>query len=153
MIIELKRRVQGKENGGFTLGELFINNKKMCETLEDEKREVKVYGETRIPASEYEIKLRTEGSKHLANLKKYGSQFHKGMLHLQNVPNFEYILIHEGNTDKDTLGCILVGMKKSLTTGTVSESVVAYKLIYPVIAKALANKEKVTIKITDEDVK
>ena len=153
MIVELKRRIQSKENGGFTLGELYIDGRKMCETLEDEKRDVKVYGETRIPKGEYEIKLRTEGSKHLAKLKKYGPQFHKGMLHLQNVPNFEYVLIHEGNTDKDTLGCILVGMKKSFKTGTISESVVAYKLIYPIIAKALTNKEKVTIKITDEDVK
>ena len=100
-------------------------------TLEDEKRDEKVRGETRIPAGTYKIKLRTE-----------------------DVPNFKWILIHCGNTDEHTAGCLLVGdsqennqIKKD---GFIGKSGNAYKRIYPAIAKAIKNEE-VTIKYTDLD--
>ena len=67
-------------------------------TLEDEYRETKEKGETRIPAGTYKIKLRKEGGFHGRYTTKYGSM-HKGMLHVQDVPGFDYILIHTGNTD------------------------------------------------------
>ena len=77
-------------------------------TLEDEKRDEKVMSETRIPAGTYEVKLRTEGGHHNKYASRYGSM-HKGMLWLQDVPNFKWILIHCGNTDEHTAGCLLVG--------------------------------------------
>ena len=122
-------------------------------TLEDEKRDEKIRGESRIPAGTYKIKLRTEGGHHNKYASKYGSM-HKGMLWLQDVPNFKWILIHCGNTDEHTAGCLLVGdsqennqIKKD---GFIGKSGNAYKRIYPAIAKAIKN-EDVTIKYTDLD--
>ena len=77
-------------------------------TLEDEYREQKEYGETRIPDGTYQLGLRTVGGYN----QKYSKRFagiHIGMLHVLDVPNFEYILIHCGNTDEHTAGCLLVG--------------------------------------------
>ena len=85
-----------------TNGLLFVNGVFEAFTLEDEIRDVKVKGETAIPLGEYEIKLRTVGGFHTKYTSKYGAAFHKGMLELQNVPNFQYILIHTGNTDSHT---------------------------------------------------
>ena len=64
----------------------------LCYTLEDERRALKVKVETRVPQWTYEIKLRTEGGFHERYKKRFGT-LHKGMLHVINVPNFEYILI------------------------------------------------------------
>ena len=77
-------------------------------TLEDEFREEKVSAETRIPEGTYDVKLRDVGGYHTRYLNKFGADFHKGMLHVQDVPEFEYILIHTGNTDENTMGCLLV---------------------------------------------
>ena len=121
----------------------------LCYTLEDEKRSEKVRGETRIPAGTYEIKIRDVGGFHSRYSKKFG-KMHRGMLHVTNVPGFDYILIHCGNTDEHTAGCLLVGdsqennqIKKD---GFIGKSTQAYKRIYPKIAKAIENGEKVTIK-------
>ena len=96
-----------------TLGILFDvsdgNKKFLCFTLEDEARDTKVMGETRIPAGIYELKLRKEGGYHQRYTKKFGTKFHKGMIHVQNVPNFRWILWHTGNTDEHTMGCLLLG--------------------------------------------
>ena len=126
----------------------------LCYTLEDEYREEKVFGETRVPAGTYDIVLRTVGGFHSRYKKKYGS-FHKGMLWISDVPNFEYILIHTGNTDEHTAGCLIVGDSQQANFGTsdgfVGSSTKAYKRIYPAIAEAIERKEKVTITYTDFD--
>ena len=123
-------------------------------TLEDEYRETKVKGETRIPAGTYKIKLRKEGGFHGRYTTKYGSM-HKGMLHVQDVPGFDYILIHTGNTDEHTDGCLLVGNTQTENIGTkdgfIGASVDAYKRIYPPIASALENGEDVEITYVDFD--
>ena len=126
----------------------------LCYTLEDEKREEKVMAETRIPAGTYEIKLRKEGGFHGRYTKKYGNM-HKGMLHVQDVPNFKWILIHTGNTDEHTAGCLIVGDSQENNTlikdGFIGRSTQAYKRIYPPIAEALENGENVTIEYIDLD--
>jgi len=123
-------------------------------TLEDEYRDTKVKGETRIPAGTYKIKLRKEGGFHGRYTTKYGSM-HKGMLHVQDVPGFEYILIHTGNTDEHTDGCLLVGNTQTENIGTkdgfIGASGDAYKRIYPPIASALENGEDVEITYVDFD--
>jgi len=134
----------------FTAGALIWldNNQFLAATLEDEKRLVKKAAETAIPAGTYEIKLRNEGGL----TKKYAAKFpemHKGMLWLQDVPNFEWVYIHVGNTDDDTEGCILVGTTIDYSLGLLSESVVAYKSIYPIIASAILSGQKVEIEIVD----
>ena len=126
----------------------------LCYTLEDERRALKVRGETRVPAGTYKIELRKEGGFHNIYTKKYPG-VHRGMLHITDVPNFEYILIHTGNTDEHTAGCLIVGDAQEnniiLPDGFVGKSVNAYKRIYPSIAKAIEQGEEVTITYIDYD--
>lgn len=146
------RVVRYNSSDDFTLGMLLdeTNGKHfLCYTLEDEHRTEKVKGETRIPAGTYKITLRTVGGFHTRYAAKYGDM-HKGMLWVRDVPNFEYILIHTGNTDEHTAGCLLVG-STSDTKGFIGGSVTAYKKIYPAIAKALEDGEEVTITYEDYD--
>mgnify|MGYP001403998828 FL=1 len=139
-----------------TLGLLFdvTNGRKfLCFTLEDEDRETKVMSETRIPAGIYELKLRTTGGFHSRYSKKYGS-WHKGMIHVQNVPNFRYILWHTGNNDEHTAGCLLLGdtsQQNISKEGFIGGSTSAYKRVYPIIAKALKSGEQVRVKYIDFD--
>ena len=78
------------------------------------------------------------------------------MLHIIDVPNFEYILIHTGNTDEHTAGCLLLGDTQTNNQiskdGFVGSSGQAYKRIYPPIAEALENGECVEITYIDYDV-
>jgi|TARA_X000001382_G_scaffold70378_2_gene49051 hypothetical protein len=117
-------------------------------TLEDEYREEKVYGETRIPNGTYKLALRKEGGFHSKYSKRF-SDFHIGMLHVLDVPNFEHILIHCGNTDEHTAGCLLVGdsqeNNKIKKNGFIGKSTQAYRRIYSRIAEAIECEEQVTI--------
>ena len=122
-------------------------------TLEDEYRKHKKSKETRIPAGTYKIELRDEGGFHKRYSKRYPN-IHRGMLHIIDVPNFEYILIHTGNTDEHTAGCLLIGDSQENNqvnkNGFVGSSSNAYKRVYPLIAKAI-EKEGVTIQYIDLD--
>lgn len=148
MQITLARLSSGPES---TIGALYVDGRFACFTIEDQYRAVKVAGETRIPAGEYEIKLRTVGGFH----QRYAVRFpniHRGMLWLMDVPGFEYILLHCGNTDADTDGCILVGdgVHENVTTrGYLNASTSAYTRLYPQVAAAIAQGERVTIKVED----
>lgn len=139
-----------------TLGLLFDvteGRKFLCFTIEDEARDTKVKGETRIPAGKYELKLRKEGGYHQRYVKKYGSM-HKGMIHVQDVPGFTYILWHTGNTDEHTMGCLLLGdtSQQNITKeGFIGASNDAYKRVYPSIAEAIENGDKVTATYIDYD--
>lgn len=139
-----------------TLGILFDvtdGRKFLCFTLEDEAREVKVKGETRIPAGTYKLKLRKEGGFHGKYASKYGSM-HKGMIHVQDVPGFSYILWHTGNTDEHTDGCLLLGdtSQQNITKdGFIGASTEAYKRVYPPIAEALERGEDCEVTYIDYD--
>ena len=138
-----------------TNGLLFIDNVFECYTLEDEVRDVKVHSETAIPLGTYQIKFRNIGGFDTKYKARYGTTFHKGMLELQEVPNFQYILIHTGNTDQHTAGCLLLGeTQQDLDKGKdgfVGGSGDAYKKMYPKVRDALLNGEEVTIKYTNID--
>ena len=69
------------------------------------------------------------------------------MLHLKDVPGFEGVMIHVGNTDRDTAGCILVG-DMAIASGELGQSVVAYRRIYGMIANAILAGEPVSITVT-----
>lgn len=127
-----------KSTANATLGELFIDGVFECYTLEDEFRAVKVRGETRIPAGTYKVGLRTEGSTHSQYSQRF-ADIHKGMLHVLNVPGFQWILIHIGNTEKDTDGCLLVGEDRDEEKMTLLRSTVAYRKMYPKVAEAVSN--------------
>ena len=137
-----------------TLGVLSIGADAECVTVEDEYRVVKVKHETRIPAGTYSIVFRTMGGFHEKHLAKYGASWHRGMLWLHNVPGFEYILIHAGNSDDDSSGCILVGTRavpNGKGGGTVTASRAAYEKLYPKVRDAILRGEAVTITVVDQD--
>ena len=100
----------------------------------------------------YKIKLRNEGGFHTRYAAKYGD-WHKGMLWLQDVPGFEWILIHTGNTDQHTSGCYIVGeTQQDLDKGKdgfVGNSGNAYKKMYPKVADAILQGEDVEITYTN----
>ena len=143
-----------------TVGALFIGSGHSkyfhSFTCEDEHRNIKVRSETRIPAGRYEIKLRTEGGFHSRYTDKY-PKTHKGMLWLQDVPNFTFIYIHTGNDEGDTSGCILCGFSTSSDVinggGTIGRSVEAYEALYPIVSEALESGEQVFITVNDEGVR
>jgi hypothetical protein len=134
-----------------TFGALFVNEPKkyLCATLEDEHREVKVWGETRIPAGRYLLSLRDVGPLHERYKERFG-EAHRGMLWLRDVPGFEYICIHIGNDEDDTGGCPLVGYGVDRVGGRLTDSLLAYSAIYGPIADAIESKEA-WITITDYD--
>jgi hypothetical protein len=107
--------------------------------------------ETCIPEGTYDIKFRTVGGFHEKYKKKYGNS-HYGMLHLQDVPNFTYILIHAGNTDEHTSGCLIVGETQQdldiSDDGFVGHSGKAYVKLYNKVAKELLLGKSVTIEYT-----
>ncbi len=150
MKLDVVRTQFGKDA---TNGMLFVDGVFECFTLEDEVRDIKVMSETAIPLGEYEIKFRNIGGFDTKYKARYGSTFHKGMLELQDVPNFKYILIHTGNTDQHTAGCLLIGeTQQDLDKGKdgfVGGSGDAYKKFYPKVRDALIAKEKVTIKYSN----
>lgn len=137
-----------KSDPDTTLGKLCIDDIFECFTLEDGYRKEKVYGKTRISAGTYEITFRKEGKFHERYLKRF-PLWHVGMLWVRNVPDFEYILIHCGNTSKDTNGCLLVGEK--IKAWMLVNSTIAYENLYKQVAAALQTGEKVTIKYKNND--
>ncbi len=119
-----------------------------CFMIEDEFRAVKVTGKTRIPAGRYEIKLNTLGAMN-ARYKKYS--WHKGMLELQSVSDFDYIYIHSGNDHEDTEGCLLPNYKADLGNMRGENSFNCYKDLYLEITSAMKDGERVFITIEDEE--
>ena len=134
-----------------TISAIHINGEFECFGLEDRYREEKVRGETRIPKGKYKIGLRTVGGHHIRYSKKF-PEFHKGMLHVLDVPNFKYILLHIGNGEKDTQGCLLVGQEANnnkLKKGLLKGSTLAYIDLYKKVIKAIDLGEEVTIEYLD----
>ncbi len=105
MKLLLKREFLGND---YTVGSLFIDGEYFCDTLEDPVRdidrdgvfkgkEIKIPGRTAIPYGKYGLTV------------NYSPKFRRRLPRLLDVPDFEGILIHRGNTADDTSGCILVG--------------------------------------------
>lgn len=151
MKLTLKRRFFGEK---YTIGTLYVDGVKFCDTLEDKNRDVnqngkfdgnekKVMHETAIPFGTYDVTIDVVSPKYSASKyqKQYG--FCKGKLpRLLNVPNFDGILIHIGNKPEDSSGCILVG--KNTIKGQVANSTATFTALYKKLQEA---KEKITIEI------
>lgn len=133
-----------RSNSNETLSNIFINGLSECVGLEDEYREDKLTSETRIPAGKYKVELRTVGGFHSRYSKKF-PELHEGMLWIKDVPNFEYILIHIGNDDDDTAGCLLVGSDYYISEDTGEMKVIystnAYKKLYKRVIQAAKDGE------------
>ena len=129
MKIEVKR-LAFKDN--YTIGKIYINNVYIADTLEDVVRPdgIKVYGKTAIPHGNYTVKM------------TMSNRFKKVLPLIENVPNFEGIRIHAGNTDEDTHGCILVGTNSEV--GKLTKSQIALKKVITLLNSAI---DTITISI------
>ena len=150
MILKLQRIARKK---GYTIGRLYVNGVRVCDTLEDTDRGLKqqmplaevqarkVYGQTAIPTGAYDL-LMTYSPKFAA---KSWAKPYNGRLPLVNgVPGFSGVRIHPGNTAADTLGCILVG--RNTVVGRLTESADTFRrLMEQHIVPALAKKDKIRI--------
>ncbi len=123
---------------GCTLGTLFVDGGRFCDTLEDEVRaegEEKVSGKTAIPAGKYPIRIFDS------------PRFGRRMPLLVGVPGFEGVEIHWGNTEVDTTGCILVG---TISSGTmIVQSRAAFDRLWPQIVRAASSPEGCSIVVKD----
>lgn len=139
----------------YTISKLFIDGQYFCDTVEDCDRGLtdnmsleeimhkKVYGETAIPKGTYKITLDIVSPKFK---EKSWAKFCDGKLpRLLNVKGFEGVLIHVGNTPKDSLGCILVG--KNTIKGQVTNSTETFKNLYNKLLEGKGRGESLTIKI------
>jgi hypothetical protein len=132
----ISRRKEYGDN--YTISELSVNGVYECFILEDTVRPkgVKIFGNTAVPAGTYNVVI------------NFSNHFQKLLPELLNVPMFEGIRIHSGNTDVDTEGCLLVGT----TWGGgdfIGNSVVAFNHLFPQLQAAIAAGESVTIEIQD----
>ena len=88
----------------YTIGKLYVDGKYHCDTLEDTDRaleahpDAKIYGKTAIPRGTYDVII------------SMSNRFKRELPLLKNVPGFDGIRIHPGNTHEDTDGCVLVGV-------------------------------------------
>jgi len=137
MNLRLQRLVQSYDA---TIGELYTNDLWQCWTLEDQIIEgPKVLGKTAIPPGKYEVII------------NWSQRFGRLMPLLLNVPQFEGIRIHSGNTAEDTEGCILVGQQR-IGNNRIGLSRVAYKEVFQILQTA-AKKEKIFIEISNAEKK
>lgn len=128
-----------------SVGELYINGVFECFTLEDKDRglsqdmplaqiqKAKVYGQTAIPKGRYPVVI------------QFSAKHGKELPTLYNVPDFAGVEMHPGNTDVDTLGCILVGQMR--TSNSVLSSVKAFDNMFPKLQAAFSKHEQIFITI------
>lgn len=134
MIITL-RRIAFKPK--YTIGKLYIDGNYVCDTIEDRDRNLddsmseeeikkkKVYGETAIPYGTYLVRI------------TYSNKFKKMLPLVENVKGFSGIRLHSGNTEKDSLGCIIVGKNKKV--GMVLDSRVTMDKLMDILTSTKEN--------------
>lgn len=145
MKLTLKRKYLGKK---YTIGDLHIDGKFFCNTIEDTVRELptscpntskgstckcreKVYAETAVPEGTYKITM------------EHSPRFKRKLPFLHNVPHFIGILIHSGTTEKDSAGCLIVG--KNTIKGKVTESRITSDKLNEILSK----EKHITIQIVN----
>lgn len=144
MELLLKRE---EKNANYTIGRLYANGVYVCDTLEDTERSVKIKGLSAIPIGCYKVAMSIKSPKY-SNFTRYKwAKSYDGKLpRLLDVPGFEGILIHVGNTVKDTSGCILVGC--NTMNGTLRRSTETFKrLMDEYLVPAAERNETIIIKI------
>jgi hypothetical protein len=125
-------------------------------SLEDEPRQVKVKGETRIPAGTYQLTIRKEDTpltiKHRQDYNKLGNIWFSYHIEVSNVPNFSGVYVHTGNDQGHTEGCLLFGDTLTIT-GTINpltQSTKAVERFYRLVYPELEKNNEVLIEIKDE---
>lgn len=140
----------------YTIGQLWIDGKYFCDTCEDkvrdynkdgdllDKGETKVYGKTAIPYGRYQVAMNVISPKF--SRKSFYMEVCQGRLpRLLNVPHFEGILIHVGNTAEDSSGCILVGENR--IKGGILNSRETFKKLYAELNEAYKKGEEIWITV------
>lgn len=139
MKLVLKRSYRGPK---YCIGHLFIDGVYFCDVIEDVDRGltqdmslaqikiIKVYGETAIPYGTYKVTI------------TYSPKFKKYLPYINNVPGFTGIRIHSGNTQEDSLGCLIVGENK------VKGKVINSRITMEKLMNKLKNQTDITIEIT-----
>ena len=137
----------------YTVGNLYINGKWIANTLEDVDRNlnssmsveqikaIKKPNETAIPTGTYEVTLDIFSPK-FGNKSFYKKTCNGKLPRILNVKGFDGVLIHCGNTNLDTSGCVLVG--RNLEKGKVLKSQETFEKLYKILKE---NKNNLTIKI------
>lgn len=151
LIVERKYKKQS-----YTIGNLYIDGVFFSNTLEDADRgldssmsedmikTLKIPSITAIPRGTYEITLDVVSPKY-SKVQFYKDVCNGKVPRLKDVKGFDGILIHAGNTDKDSSGCLLVGQNK--VKGQVVNSKETFKHLYQLLQEGKNNGEKITIKI------
>lgn len=153
MKISLKRIYT---NSQYTIGHLYVDGTYVCDVLEDadrglkdsmtleEIRAKKIKDKTAIPQGNYKVTMNVISPRF--SKKKYYKDFCGGRLpRITSVKGFDGVLIHIGNTDKDSSGCLIVGYNKE--KGKVLNSKQAFEKLYRMLDSANRNGEKIDIKI------
>lgn len=133
-----------------TIGELYVDNKYICDTLEDKDRglkssmsleeikKLKVYGETCIPIGTYKLII------------NHSNRFNRMLPLICDVPGFSGIRIHlSGNSSKNSLGCILVGKWDGKKEDWISSSRDEYNKLFSILESATKKNDNITIEIKD----
>lgn len=153
MKLRLERRWK---KATYTIGNLYVDGKYFCNTLEDKDRGLnrydaverikakKVYGETAIPTGAYDVLMDVVSPKYKA-VEWYRKLCEGKMPRLDRVPGFDGILIHPGTTALDTLGCILVGENKKV--GQLLNSRVTFARLYALLKAAAGRNEAITLDV------
>lgn len=136
------------ETGNSSLSVMTIAGEFLCFILEDGFRMKKEPGKTRIPPGVYQVVKRTEGRFFAEYKLKFKHHF---ALEIADVPGFEFILIHIGNTMEDTRGCLLTGYGVSFNGNfALNQSTAAYLYLHGKVNEALERGETVEIEISRE---
>lgn len=119
----------------YTIGKLSIDGIYFCDVLEDTVRVpfIKIPKETAIPYGTYIVTI------------TYSNKFQREMPLLNNVPQYQGIRIHSGNTEVDTEGCLLVGI--NTIKGTVTNSRTTFAKLYPILKETVDKGEEIIIEI------
>lgn len=138
--LRLKRTYRGVS---YTIGKLYLNDKYICDTLEDvdrglkstmsieEIKKTKIYGDTAIPTGKYKVNMNTVSPKFKD--RSWAKPYDGKLPRLIDVQGFSGVLIHVGNKPADTLGCILVGENK--VKGQVINSTVTFNKLMAELRK------------------
>jgi len=118
----------------FTIGHLTVDGVWECWTLEDQVRILKVPGKTCIPYGIFMV------------VRDFSNRFQRLMLHVLDVPDFEGIRFHGGNTAEDTEGCILCGLNRY--PERISRCAPAVQALEKKVFAALDAGEEVTLEVT-----
>ena len=153
MELKVIRKAKAPE---YTIGKLYVDGIYVCDTLEDcdrgltqdmpleEIKAKKVYGKTAIPTGTYEIDMNTVSPKF--EKRSWAKPFGGKLPRLVNVPGYEGVLIHVGNTSESTSGCLLVG--KNSVKGMVTDSSRTFiSLMSKYLLPAKLRGEKITLTI------